>query len=173
LSLRKSPVKTPALLAANRLNAQKCTGPKTSAGKARAALNALKHGQRATNLPAKIQAAGYHQLERVFQLRKTWSRIYRGKGGPALVESAVNSLAARTWFQNQVRRRPRSSPLTGQSEGPESLRFRSHFRSLAEGRGQAPLGRSPGGSPAVDGHRLGGIRSPQGIVNPTGLDPRL
>ncbi|MGA2497773.1 MAG: hypothetical protein ABSH20_08535, partial [Tepidisphaeraceae bacterium] len=30
--------------AANRLNAQKSTGPRTAAGKAKSALNALKHG---------------------------------------------------------------------------------------------------------------------------------
>ena len=37
---------------ANRLNAQKSTGPRTGAGKARVALNALKHG---LNLPVTVQ----------------------------------------------------------------------------------------------------------------------
>ena len=35
---------TPAQLAANRRNAQRSTGPKTPAGKARSARNALRHG---------------------------------------------------------------------------------------------------------------------------------
>jgi hypothetical protein len=44
VSLRKSPTRTPALLAANRRNAQKSTGPRTARGKAWSRLNRLKHG---------------------------------------------------------------------------------------------------------------------------------
>ncbi len=44
MALRKSPVRTQAMLAANRANAQKSAGPSTSAGKARVALSALRHG---------------------------------------------------------------------------------------------------------------------------------
>jgi hypothetical protein len=44
MALRKSPVRTQATLAANRANAQKSAGPSTSAGKARVALSALRHG---------------------------------------------------------------------------------------------------------------------------------
>jgi hypothetical protein len=46
MSLRRSPRLTPALLAANRLNAQKSTGPRSARGRDRAALNSLKHGLR-------------------------------------------------------------------------------------------------------------------------------
>jgi hypothetical protein len=46
MSLRKSPQITPALLAANRLNAQKSTGPRTLRGMEMAALNSFKHGLR-------------------------------------------------------------------------------------------------------------------------------
>jgi hypothetical protein len=49
MSLRKSPTRTPALLAANRANAQKCTGPRTPEGKTRVALNALRYGAKAPN----------------------------------------------------------------------------------------------------------------------------
>jgi len=45
MSLRKSPRLTPALLAANRRNAQKSRGPRTAGGKARARLNRLRHGR--------------------------------------------------------------------------------------------------------------------------------
>jgi hypothetical protein len=44
MSLRKSPTRTPALLAANRANAQKSTGPRTPEGKNRVALSALREG---------------------------------------------------------------------------------------------------------------------------------
>ncbi|HEV2178408.1 MAG TPA: hypothetical protein VGW33_14575 [Terriglobia bacterium] len=50
MSLRRSPTRTPALLAANRLNARKSTGPRTPEGKRRAAFNALRHGRRAETL---------------------------------------------------------------------------------------------------------------------------
>jgi hypothetical protein len=52
---------------ANRLNAQKSTGPRTGAGKARVALNALKHG---LNLPVTVQPGlsedGNHPIEAAF-----------------------------------------------------------------------------------------------------------
>jgi len=41
---KAKPVPTPARLAANRPNAQKSTGPRTAAGKRRAALNSHRHG---------------------------------------------------------------------------------------------------------------------------------
>ncbi len=48
--LRKSPVRTPALIAANGRNALRSTGPRTVQGRARVSLNALKHGGRARHL---------------------------------------------------------------------------------------------------------------------------
>jgi hypothetical protein len=46
MSLRKSPTLTPALLEANRRNAQRSTGPRTARGKAQVRFNALKGGSR-------------------------------------------------------------------------------------------------------------------------------
>ena len=46
MSLRRSPRITPALLTANRLNAQKSTGPRTVRGRETAALNSFQHGLR-------------------------------------------------------------------------------------------------------------------------------
>lgn len=46
MSLRKSPTLTPALLASNRRNAKKSTGPRTVRGKAWSRLNHLRHGGR-------------------------------------------------------------------------------------------------------------------------------
>jgi hypothetical protein len=46
MSLRKSPTLTPALLASNRRNAKKSTGPRTVRGKAWSRLNRLRNGWR-------------------------------------------------------------------------------------------------------------------------------
>jgi hypothetical protein len=46
MCLRKSPTRTPALLAANRANAAKSTGPRTARGKRVSAWNKLRHGFR-------------------------------------------------------------------------------------------------------------------------------
>ncbi len=61
MPLRKSPTRTPAMLAANRANSLKCTGPRTARGKARAALNSLKHGRYAPRLLQTLLRAGDHQ----------------------------------------------------------------------------------------------------------------
>jgi hypothetical protein len=44
MSLRKSPTLTEALLASNRQNARKSTGPRTAQGKAWSRLNHMRHG---------------------------------------------------------------------------------------------------------------------------------
>ncbi len=49
---------TPALLAACRANAQKCTGPRTPEGKARVALNGLRHGMRSKKFLALLARSG-------------------------------------------------------------------------------------------------------------------
>jgi hypothetical protein len=59
VSLRRSPQLTPASLAARRANARKSTGPRTEHGKARVALNPLKLGRYAIELPERLARAGY------------------------------------------------------------------------------------------------------------------
>jgi len=58
MSLRKPLKRTLALLAALRRDGQKCTGPKTTTGKARSSLNASKHGRFAHRLPQRFRAGG-------------------------------------------------------------------------------------------------------------------
>ena len=65
MPLRKSHVRTAAMLAANRSNAQKGTEPSTPEGKARAALNVPKHGRRAVRLPEKLLQAGERQADQM------------------------------------------------------------------------------------------------------------
>ena len=73
--LRKPPVRTPALLAANRRNALKSTGPRTLCGRARVALNALKHGRYAQRLGHRLLRAG--DTERAALYRDIRSAIFR------------------------------------------------------------------------------------------------
>jgi len=58
MSLRKSSRLTLARLEANRLNAQKSTGPRTARGKAWAAMNALKNGLWAQSFRRALAATG-------------------------------------------------------------------------------------------------------------------
>jgi len=116
MSLRKSPERTPALLAALRRNAQKCTGPKTPQGKARSSLNALKHGRFAQDLASKIQAAGVcdteGSIDRIREgfLRAFWnSRIAR-----MLADRAANTLACAMWHESKLGRRLTRSDPSGQ-----------------------------------------------------------
>lgn len=57
MSLRHSPVLTPASLAARRANARKSTGPRTVRGRARSSLNGLKHGRYARRLHPRLLRA--------------------------------------------------------------------------------------------------------------------
>ena len=58
MSLRKRPTITPRMMAANRANARKSTGPKSPEGKNRVRFNGLRHGQRAQSLRGAIAALG-------------------------------------------------------------------------------------------------------------------
>ena len=73
--LLRSRTLTPAALAARRANALKSTGSRTQQGKARVALNSLKHGRSAVNLPEKLARAGHHQGEA--EWRRIRARIAR------------------------------------------------------------------------------------------------
>jgi len=107
LLVRRSPQLTPASLAARRANALKSTGPRTAAGKARARLNALRHGRRARDLRAKLARIGdsealflldwfHHHMLWFWRPRKERTCRYTVR------------LAARAWcFMNGLGLRPR------------------------------------------------------------------
>jgi len=80
---------TPAQIEANRRNAQKSTGPKTAAGKARSRLNALKHGLRASQVCPVLP----HEDPREAELQVLeWIESLQPHGG---VELALVTRAAR------------------------------------------------------------------------------
>ena len=72
MSLRRSPRRTLAFLAANRANAQKSTGPRTAPGKERSAANALRTGKRASpafwpRVLSHSQLAEFHALRHAIE----------------------------------------------------------------------------------------------------------
>src|SRR6516162_7713264 len=88
MSLRKSPTRTPAFLAANRANAQKCTGPRASDAKTRVARNALRHG---------FHARSFHSL--LGKSRRAWdefTKLYRALDAALLPEETEIELVMGT-----------------------------------------------------------------------------
>jgi hypothetical protein len=67
MSLRRPPTVTPALLAANRANARKSTGPRTVEGKDRIVLNALKEGRHARDFGDNLRRAKSQGEAELFQ----------------------------------------------------------------------------------------------------------
>ena len=97
MPLRKSPTRTPEFLAANRRNAKKSTGPRTQEGKALAALNALKHGGYAQQLPEMLQSAGHQgSVELYHRVRGEITDTFAA--GQPLGERQVDQLAAQVWL---------------------------------------------------------------------------
>jgi hypothetical protein len=97
MSLRKSPTLTPALLAANRGNAQKSTGPRTARGKARSRRNGLRKGTRSPFYRDLLQALFYAPPCRV----KETARLFLSR------EEESHPLIARTvelfaWAEGEV-----------------------------------------------------------------------
>jgi len=93
--LLRSRTLSPASLAARRANALKSTGPRTAQGRARVALNPLRHGRSAVSLPEKLARAGYRQDEAEWRairarIAQTFQRISSASAitGPERSEAA-------------------------------------------------------------------------------------
>ncbi len=96
MPLRKSPVRTAALLAANRANAQSSTGPCSPQGKARMALNALQHGRYAVRLRENLVRAGDRGGESQCQwFRSEIAATFGASGHEG--ELQAEQMAARPW----------------------------------------------------------------------------
>jgi hypothetical protein len=118
MSLRKSPTRTPAFLGANRRNAQKCTGPRTAEGKARSALNALKHGRYARRLPETLAAASLRSGAALYaEIRSEISATF-GVSSPEGLR-LVDRVTAGVWLMARragvLGTKPRSSVFSGAS----------------------------------------------------------
>ena len=123
MPLRKSPVRTPALLAANRANAQKSTGPRTPQGKAWVSFNAFKHGRyaaRPEELAERLLRAGCHREAALYrQVRWQIRQVFRPQAQASW--RRLDQLSAWIWcFRTRLRRlgsKPESS-LFSDGEAP-------------------------------------------------------
>src|SRR6516225_9560301 len=96
MALRKSRARTPAMVAVNRANAKKSTGPSTPRGKARVALNPLQHGAYAVGLPEKLLRAGYQEDEAQYRWFRQEITSAFARGLPD-DEAQADQMAAKAW----------------------------------------------------------------------------
>ncbi len=101
MPLRKSPVRTPAFLAANRANAQNCRGPRSPQGKASVALNALQQGRYAVRSLENLVRAGERSAE---SSTSGFARRLPPRSGPAGV---TRSSTRSRWGRERGARRER------------------------------------------------------------------
>lgn len=157
--LRKSPVRTPALIAANRRNALKSTGPRTVAGKARVALNGLKNGRYASHLHRRPLLAD--DWERAWLYRGVRSVISRVYSPSSLLEYRdCERMASEVWCHL-------SCLLNGSGPKPESpLESNENSRRIPGGLDGLRMllgARLPSSLWAAD--RLGALLRRRGKVN--------
>src|SRR5215472_3531818 len=130
MSLRRSPARTPALLAANRSNARRSTGPRTPEGKCHSALNALKHGRTSAKLGVLLsgrEADQFHQLRQAL-----WEAIVPASGPE---QEAVNRFASNVWTARREVERRIASPEGRALHFGTSGAFPVPFRARARRRG--------------------------------------
>ena len=121
MALRKSPVRTAALVAANRVKAKKSTGPSTPQGKARVALNPLGHGAYAVRLAEKLLRAGDREGELLYRwLRQEISAAF-ARGLPDDVEQS-DQMAAKAWCAARAARARGAKPECPLDSEPLCLR---------------------------------------------------
>jgi hypothetical protein len=114
VSLRKSPTRTPAFVAANRANARKSTGPRTLEGKRSVALNALRRSRSARKL-----------LSFLVEADKAWTAGLQGLSG-------LTGWAARVGLAGSLLHGFESGPYTAffNQAGRERQELLSLYRAL-------------------------------------------
>jgi hypothetical protein len=92
---------SPKQLAANRLNAKKSTGPKTSAGKAATSKNAIKYGV----FSQSVLVASYDHIESPYEFAMLWQEFYDSlvPVGP-IEEALVEQILTAVWRMRRARK---------------------------------------------------------------------
>lgn len=132
MPLRKSPTRTPALVAANRRNAQQSTGPRTAQGKARSRLNRLRHGLRSPEYVGFSMALADLPPGRVLGMAKAL-RVSRWMRHPLyldLIESCIEAEA--DLCRPRVRGRPRKNKKNTPFEAGMLLKIKSDVHEIRE-----------------------------------------
>ncbi len=127
MPLRKSPVRTPALLAANRANAQSSTGPRSLQGKARVALNALQHGRYAVRLRENLVRAGEGGAESQYQWFRSEIAATFGASGRD-EELQAEQMAGRAWCTAREAMRLGTKPESALESVAKALWYTSLLR---------------------------------------------
>jgi hypothetical protein len=110
MSLRRSPVLTPAALRARRLNSLKSTGPRTARGKAWSCLNALRHGQRSDRRTFRDKLVRTGDSEALYLFDFIFEEILKTSDCPnELSWRRLQSLAVRAWCIESGRRGRRAA----------------------------------------------------------------
>jgi hypothetical protein len=99
MSLRRRPTVMPALLAANRADARKSTGPRTVEGKNRVVLNALQEGRHARNFGENLRRAKSQGEAELFQWMLDQVRAAFRLHGWQEEERKAERLAQRVWCE--------------------------------------------------------------------------
>ncbi len=133
MPLRKSPVRTPALLAANRANSKKSTGPRSPQGKARVALNALQHGRYAVRLRENLVRAGDGSAESQYQWFRSEIAAAFGASGRD-EELQAEQMAARAWCTARGARRLGTKPECALESVAKALWYTSLLRIRIDNR---------------------------------------
>lgn len=157
MSLRHSPVLTPASLAARRANARQSTGPRTVRGKARASLNGLKHGRYAHRLHPRLLRADAWDSSALYR-RLQFALL--GAFGPCDLSGYrdCQRLAAEAWCQFGGFRRPSGAKLESPFDSTANPRwFLEALGRLAGIRSGLPGARaaSPGANSPAGGCCMG------------------
>ena len=122
MSLRKRPAVTPALLAANRDNARRSTGPRTAKGKNRIVLNPLKDGRHARHFSEKLLRAKFRGDAELFQ----W-----------ILEQVRTAFRLRSWQQDD-RQAERLAQRVWCALEREERRCYTFARQFGKGRVRSP-----------------------------------
>jgi hypothetical protein len=146
MSLRRRPTLTPALLAANRANARKSTGPRTVEGKNRIVLNALKDGRYARNFAENLRRAKSQEDAELFQWILDQVRTAFRLHGWQEDERRAERLAQRVWCE--LGRQERRWHAFARRWGNGRVRFPRRTATLGAALDAAAVGRG-GNQPGI------------------------